>query len=111
MKLDFTPRLQRIGIDYNEPINGGRSAIANNGLSLSTLTPGEIVLGQNVGQAGNPAQLLSIREIPFNTFGLKFSGIGANASANINFAYFANSGLVPQLLFTNLAGSEIGRIR
>ncbi len=44
------------------PINA-----ANNGLSVDPIT-GLIVLGQAIGQAGDPAQLLSNREIPLNNF-------------------------------------------
>jgi hypothetical protein len=47
---------------------------ANNGLSISV--PGNVVLGQNVGAGGNPGQLLSNREIPFNGFDLSLSGTG-----------------------------------
>lgn len=40
---------------------------ANNGLSVDPVS-GRIVLGQNAGEAGNPAGLLSAREIPANGF-------------------------------------------
>lgn len=48
----------------------------NNGLSISTLDPMKLVLGQDVGQAGNPAALLSNREIPTAGFNLYMSGTG-----------------------------------
>jgi len=38
---------------------------ANNGLSVDPVT-GQIVLGQDIGAVGNPARLLSNREIPLN---------------------------------------------
>jgi hypothetical protein len=57
--------------------NGTASGVvvdsANNGLSLSGTT---VVLGQNVGQSGNPAVLLSSREIPLGGFNVFYSGIG-----------------------------------
>ena len=37
---------------------------ADDGLSNSTVTPGNVVFGQNVNQVGDPAILLSNREIP-----------------------------------------------
>jgi hypothetical protein len=43
---------------------------ASNGLSVSN---GEIVLGQNTAQSGDPAVLLSDRKIPMNGFGLEFN--------------------------------------
>lgn len=49
---------------------------ANNGLSPSTVTTGDVVLGQDVGQAGNPASLLSDREIPTAGFSIIMSGTG-----------------------------------
>lgn len=59
---------------------------ANNGVTISGL---DVVLGQNVGQVGNPAALTSIREIPLNGFGVSFLGdsgavaIGKAVSANV----------------------------
>jgi hypothetical protein len=48
---------------------------ANNGLSVSTIDATKDVLGQNVSQAGNPASLLSNREIPAGGFQLNlFNG-------------------------------------
>src|ERR1700732_4875369 len=49
---------------------------ADNGLSIG-LVSGEVVLGQDVGQAGNPATLLSNREIPTNGFSLALNGTGS----------------------------------
>lgn len=46
---------------------------ANNGLTLNGLTT---VLGQPIGQPGDPAALLNIREIPLATFALVFKGTG-----------------------------------
>jgi hypothetical protein len=57
--------------------NGSSSGVvvgaANNGLSLSGSTA---QLGQTVGQVGNPAILLSNREIPLGGFSILMSGIG-----------------------------------
>jgi len=46
---------------------------AANGLSVDPVS-GKVVLGQNVGQAGNPAILLNTRQIPMNNFDLRFEG-------------------------------------
>jgi len=46
---------------------------ALNGLSINS---GNVVLGQDVGQAGNPAALISNREIPMSNYSLKLSGTG-----------------------------------
>ena len=46
----------------------------NNGLSISTIDPFKLVLGQDVGELGNPADLLSNREIRLMGFGLNFLG-------------------------------------
>jgi len=56
--------------------NAPGAAGANNGLSISTLDPLKLVLGQDVGQAGAPATLLSSREIPTAGFNLYLSGTG-----------------------------------
>lgn len=46
---------------------------ANNGL---TLTGTNIQLGQTLSQSGNPAILLSDREIPLSSFSVRFTGTG-----------------------------------
>jgi hypothetical protein len=46
--------------------------VALNGLSVKN---GNVVLGQDVGQTGNPATLISNREIPMNGYSLNFTGI------------------------------------
>jgi hypothetical protein len=43
---------------------------SNNGTSISTVTPGTVVLGENVNQLNNPGKLINSREIPLNTFDL-----------------------------------------
>jgi hypothetical protein len=61
-------------LDYSKLINvppGSGSAL--NGLSVSG---SDTVLGQDVGEAGNPANLLSNREVPLNAFGVFFTGTG-----------------------------------
>jgi hypothetical protein len=49
---------------------------ANNGLSVKTLG-GKIVLGQDVGDATNPAILLSNREVPMGGFSITFKTAGS----------------------------------
>ncbi len=46
-------------------------ASADNGTSIDPVT-GRIVLGQAIGEPGDPAQLLSDREIPLNNFFLRY---------------------------------------
>lgn len=48
---------------------------ADNGLSVDPVSK-KIVLGQSIGAAGNPAQLLSTREIPLNGFDLSINAQG-----------------------------------
>ncbi len=48
---------------------------ANNGLSVSPI-PGKIVLGQDVGQVGSPADYLSDRELPNQGFHTRLLGAG-----------------------------------
>jgi hypothetical protein len=59
---------------------------AENGTSVNML--GRVVLGQDYGQAGNPAILLNDREIPLDTNEINFSGPGtlhiSQGSANLN---------------------------
>lgn len=78
MKNEFLFLLRSTGIEYVSP-PGSRGGVAfagaNNGLSISTVTPGVVVLGQDVGQAGNPAALISSREIPIGSFNLSLSQI------------------------------------
>ncbi len=105
--------IQREGfgnINYQTP-NTGAAALANNGTTISTITPGTVVLGQNVGQAGAPGKLLSSREIPMNGFGILFSGIAGVAGNQLIFQNATAAGVVPQLLFNSSTGAEIGRIR
>jgi len=79
---------------------------ANDGLSISTVTPNVAVLGQNVGQAGNPAALLSSREIPMAGFNVVLSGVGSlgvgitpayqldvNTSARVGYELIKSEGL------------------
>lgn len=62
---------------------------ALNGLSLDAASA--IVLGQNSGAAGNPAQLISNREIPLNTFVIDFvTANGAVEIADVQLAIFNN---------------------
>jgi hypothetical protein len=56
---------------------------ANNGTSLSNA---KVVLGQNVGEANNPAVLLSNREVPMNNHDINFNGgnIVLSGSGSVN---------------------------
>jgi len=62
-------------VSYQTPQKAGGSgsgtvSAADNGLSLSS--PSTVVLGNDVGAAGQPAQLLSYREIDLGGFGIIF---------------------------------------
>lgn len=76
-------------ISYTTPA-GSFSAIsgANNGLSISTLDGSKIVLGQDVGAAGNPAILLSDREIPMGGFSINFLGSNGNFTLEPDSSFF-----------------------
>jgi len=67
---------------------------ANNGVSVDSGTS-FVVLGQNVGAVGDPAALLSAREIPINAFAIRFRTNAAGQylrigkySTNASFAGF-----------------------
>lgn len=72
------------GIKFSDAGNGGGVVGAANGLSLDALN--RAVLGQNVGAVGNPAALLSDREIPLLSFLLRLLG-NAGSNAFINFGF------------------------
>lgn len=98
---------------YTEPsaISGGALFFANNGLSLSTVAVNTAVLGQNLGQAGNPGRLLSAREIPMNGFQLLVNGIGNTITGIPTFkADAAKAITTPFFLFQDSAGVELLRI-
>jgi hypothetical protein len=111
--------LQREGVgnlNYQEPIGGTPGVIpppptligANNGLSVSTINPQIVVLGQNVGQAGDPAKLLSNREIPINGMTLTFRDVG---NGSIIIKESAGTTLTtPQMLWQDNTAAEVGRI-
>lgn len=67
MPIKFIPH--RRAIPAPAPPFASNSAV--NGLSVDPVT-GAIVFGQDVGAVGDPAQLLSDREIPLNGFGFTF---------------------------------------
>lgn len=104
------------GIEYISPA-GARGGIAftgaNNGLSISTVTPGTVVLGQNVGQAGNPAALISAREIPLAGFSILFSGMANGPAGALIFQYAAAAvnSTEPQIIMRNHLGAQIGALR
>lgn len=65
---------------------------ADNGLSIDTVS-GRVVLGQNVGQVGNPARLLNNRQVPLNGFQLNFTD-----PVNSTLIRFNNAALNPLLI-------------
>lgn len=67
----------------------GVVANANNGTSLDTATSTIVQLGQDVGAVGNPATLLSNRDIPFDSKVLNFL-----FAANKPFAQFDGSSTI-----------------
>lgn len=64
------------GFGSNGDISGGTVTTANNGLSLASSTT--VVLGQDVGQSGNPAALTSSRQIPVGAFSISLTGTTTN---------------------------------
>lgn len=64
-------------VSYSPPPSGsaGSGTVTGGDNGLSASLP-NIVLGQDVGQAGNPAALISNREIPRAGFNLGFDGTG-----------------------------------
>ena len=58
----------------------GTSTGAHNGTSMSTIDLTKVAFGQNVGQAGNPGQLLNHREIPMNNNNIYFTDNNANGA-------------------------------
>ena len=94
-------------ISYSNPPGGGSGGIvvagARNGL---TVDAGKyIVLGQDVGASGNPGELLSIREIIINGYGINFPTAGDGyihiTSSQQSMAFYrGNSGLQPITIFT-----------
>lgn len=60
--------------DYADSVSAIVVTTANNGLTKSGAN---IQLGQTVGAVGNPANLLSNREIPLNGFNISFTGAGS----------------------------------
>jgi len=61
------------GVSSVSPAAGATTG-ANNGLSVSSIDPTKIVLGQNIGQLGSPADLLSARQINMKTFYMNYFG-------------------------------------
>lgn len=61
---------------------GGGSSGAHNGASKSIFDPTKIAFGQNVNEAGNPAQLLNTREIPMNEYNVVFTDNSSTTYGN-----------------------------
>jgi len=76
---------------------------ALNGLSLAS---GNAVLGQDVSQSGNPAALLSNREIPLANFSVKFSNTTAGEGVTI-LPNRVNSGTDNHFSSANIAGYHV----
>lgn len=109
MRNNFEPRrFLTGGIDYNVPVGRGAGGItftgANNGTSISSITPGTVVLGQDVNQAGAPGVLISNREIPLNGFSLTMSQIGSATNVGLILKVSSNANVQSQIIFTNATG-------
>lgn len=92
------------GISYNTPANTAGANLANNGLSVSG---GKVQLGGLAGSAA-AAVLLNNREIPLGGFNLLLSGQTTLPALTLQQGTTPN--LIPQLLFTNNVGTEVGRL-
>ena len=118
MKLNFDPKiiLQREGfgnINYQGTLPGGAATFtgANNGVSISSITPGTVVLGQDSGQAGSPGKLLSNREIPLNGFSLSITGTGSGLGVVFNLVGAAGKAAnLPYLVTLTSGFAENGRL-
>jgi hypothetical protein len=86
------------------------STTAADGLSVNS---GVIVLGQLVGQVGNPASLIENREIPFAGKSILFSGIGSVAGSHLIFKYAAAAPAnnEPFVEVQSSDGTTLGEIR
>lgn len=80
---------------------------ALNGLSLTT---GNAVLGQDVGAAGNPATLISNREVPMNNFSVKFSNGVSTEGVTIRPTISVNSGTDNHFSGSNVVGNLVASI-
>lgn len=82
---------------------------ANNG---ATDVANIVQLGQVAGTIGNPGKLLHDTEIPFNSFELLFSGIGAVAGKHfiLRYAAGAPANLEPFIEFQDSAGVKMAEI-
>jgi len=96
-----------------DPAGAGFITSANNGLSENPA--GTVVLGQDVGAVGDPAQLLNAREIPAGSFPITIRG--ATTALGINRIEFVEGSLInvfgdttngpgfpaPAIVFTDIA--------
>ena len=85
-------------ISYGSPPgNGGAGPVfmgARNGDSLDA--GGFVVLGQNIGAAGDPSKLLSAREVPLEDFYINFRGNSAIVISDLAAVPFAGNLLTVQ---------------
>lgn len=97
-------------IDYID----AQSITASNGLSVSS---GAVVLGQNVGQSGNPAALTSNREIPMAGFSLSLlsgsitqtqSVTGTSTTSALSISPTWNTSGSPSAFFMNVTNTASG---
>jgi hypothetical protein len=82
---------------------GGGAATARNGLSIDGA--GNVVLGNNLAAPGEPAQLLSFREIDLGGFGLKFDN-NLHGTTNLFQVTAAGPGSAMLLYYKGLNGGE-----
>lgn len=82
-------------------VSAGGSGLASNGTSLDPVS-GDVVLGNAVGEPGNPGQLLSARDIVLNNFRLRL--LANNAFGRFTF----ESATVPSEIFSVEDRNAIG---
>jgi hypothetical protein len=80
---------------------GSSSSAADNGLSTNGPTAGAIHIGQSIGAAGDPGQLLDNREIPMYGFNMYFKGDLAIAQDRVE---MGNNTILP---LTPVTGSKL----
>lgn len=107
------------GVKFSDAGNGGGVIGARNGLSIESTRS---VLGQTVGAVGNPAALLSNRQIPVNPFAVIFQDlafaankvrIGDNGSGTFQFKVEGNSAAasLPVVIISDLSAGFVSEWR
>lgn len=82
-RLDFTGNANQVLLGDGTWGAAPSNANPHNVLSVSSVSPNSIALGQNIGAVLNPARLLNDREVPLNTHVLRFSTTTAGQAGQV----------------------------